>query len=122
MSAAMLLEKLCECRVKLWVEGEELHYRGPKKALTPEVLERLRDDKLELIAHLRNEPTITSITDVFEMAREFFPNREDLPVPPSPPGRDPLAKHGTDKTKFFRGDCRVAQPTGWRVRRRPEDS
>jgi hypothetical protein len=60
MSAAQLLHDLKQMGVHLEVAGERLRY-SPKAALTPEVLERLRRYKFELLAILREQterPTV----------------------------------------------------------------
>ena len=56
-----------------------------------------------------NRASITTLTtgDVLEMARARFrlePADREPPVSAPPQGRDPLAKHGTDKARFFHGD------------------
>ena len=48
-----LLTELREKKIELWVEGDRLRYRAPDQALTPELLERLRQHKPELINFLR---------------------------------------------------------------------
>jgi len=55
-----------------------------------------------------NRASITTLTtgEVLEMARARFrldPADREPPVSAPPQGRDPLAKHGTDKARFFRG-------------------
>ena len=57
-----------------------------------------------------DEPPIASVTEVFELARQYFPKRYGLPLLPPIRGRDPLAHCGTDKVRFFRGDCRATRP------------
>ena len=52
MSAAALLEDLFGRGVKVWADGDELRCKGPKKALTPEVLAQLKAHKAEIIARL----------------------------------------------------------------------
>ena len=53
---------------------------------------------------------IASVTEVFELARLYFPERDGLPLLPPVRGRDPLVQRGTDKARFFRGDWRAAGP------------
>jgi hypothetical protein len=53
VNTTAILEDLDRRGVKVWVEGEDLRYRGPKKALTPEVLAELKAHKTEIISALR---------------------------------------------------------------------
>ncbi len=56
MTPLELVEALATKGVQLYVEGGALKYRGPKSALTPETLARLKAHKAEVIAHLRPAP------------------------------------------------------------------
>ena len=56
MRAAEFVEGLADQGVRLSVEGGDLKYRGPRAALTPETLDRLKAHKAEVIAHLRPAP------------------------------------------------------------------
>ena len=56
MSVAPLVEELVGKGVRLSVEGGDLKCRGPKSALTPEIVARLKAHKVEVIAHLRPAP------------------------------------------------------------------
>jgi hypothetical protein len=47
-----LLEELAERGVRLWVEGAQLRYRGPRKELTPELLARLKEKKPHIVTLL----------------------------------------------------------------------
>jgi hypothetical protein len=48
-----LVEDLTRRGVRLWAEGGELRCRGSKKVLTPEVLARLKEHKVEILDLLR---------------------------------------------------------------------
>ncbi len=52
---AQLLADLDSLSVKLWVEGERLRYKAPLGVLTPEMLERLREYKAEIIQFLQKD-------------------------------------------------------------------
>jgi hypothetical protein len=73
-----MLEDLRREGVKLWTERKGLRYRGPKKALTPAVLNELRVRKQEVIRILREDEElrrtgiVQSERQVFELAREYF--------------------------------------------------
>ena len=51
-----------------------------------------------------DDTPIASVGEVFELARQYFPKRDGLPLLPPVRGRDPLVHRGTDKARFFRGD------------------
>jgi TubC N-terminal docking domain len=59
--------------IELWAEGGELHYRGPKGALSSRELDRLRASKRQLIAHLQtyteSSPSQTSTVTSSGIAR-----------------------------------------------------
>jgi hypothetical protein len=55
-----------------------------------------------------DDTPIASVAEVFELAREYFPERDGLPLLPPVRGRDSLVHRGTDKVRFFRGDWRAA--------------
>jgi hypothetical protein len=54
VSAAELLQELNQMGVRLEVVGERVRY-WPKDALTPDLLDRLRSHKFELLAMLREQ-------------------------------------------------------------------
>jgi hypothetical protein len=56
MNPFELVETLAGKGVRLSVEGGDLKCRGPKSALTPETLARLKAHKAEVIAHLLPAP------------------------------------------------------------------
>jgi hypothetical protein len=56
MSVAPLVEELVGKGVRLSIEGGDLKCRGPKSALTPEVVARLKAHKAEVMAHLLTAP------------------------------------------------------------------
>jgi len=58
MSVGALLEEL-ECQnVQLRVAGENLEYEGPREVMTPELLERLKAYKADLIAICAKTETV----------------------------------------------------------------
>jgi hypothetical protein len=127
-----LLDDLNRQGVRLWSEGGRLRCGGPKRVITPEVIAKLKEHKEEVLRAIADEEwrshsldcpcmdcsarepkyakPIKSTSEVFELARKRFPDRNDLPAPPPVPGRDPLAKRGTDKARFFSSDWRQAWP------------
>jgi len=60
-----------------------------------------------------DDTPIACVAEVFELARQYFPERDELPLLPPVRGRDPLVDRGTDKVRFFRDDWRAARPKGW---------
>ena len=59
-----------------------------------------------------DDTPIASVAEVFELARQYFPERDGLPLLPPVRGRDPLVHRGTDNARFFRGDWRTAGSKG----------
>jgi hypothetical protein len=53
MSAAVLIEELNKLGVKLTPEGDRLRYRGPVAVVTPELKQRIADQKDAIITALR---------------------------------------------------------------------
>jgi hypothetical protein len=49
----------------------------PTSAVTPEIIAALREYREEIINTLHSQ-TIQSVGEVFDLAREIFPKREDL--------------------------------------------
>ena len=90
--------------------------RSPDNALpsTDEHLENAGGDGVDKRAKRGDDDTpIVSVAEVFELAREYFPERDELLLLPSVRGRGPLVHRGTGKVRFFRGDWRAAGPKGW---------
>ncbi len=87
----------------------------PASALTPALVEGLREHKAAILEALEvrekpdhRDPVIESTAEVLELARAHFGEiapeyREDAPYPPPEPGRDPLAHKHTDKALWFSG-------------------
>ncbi len=82
---------------------------GPKKKLTLPVQEWIRKARPLIIEELQAEP-LNSVAEVVELARqELNPTGIEYdphPVPPAPPGRDPMvhkegSKVGWDKVAFY---------------------
>jgi hypothetical protein len=55
MNARTTLEGLKHLGIELRADGDHLHYEGPEEAITPELLDRLREHKAKLIKMLTNE-------------------------------------------------------------------
>jgi amino acid adenylation domain-containing protein len=53
MNLVKFLEDLSVQNVELWVEDERLRYRGPKEALTPTLLNKIKQHKAEILQLLR---------------------------------------------------------------------
>ena len=58
MSVWVLIEELERLGVKLRVAGGDLEYEGPERAITPELLERLKAYKADLIAICAKAETV----------------------------------------------------------------
>ncbi|MFD3702126.1 amino acid adenylation domain-containing protein [Nocardia sp. NPDC058658] len=62
MRAAQLITELSRAGVRLWEEDGKLRYRAPKGALTPERLATLRATKDGVLAELREQHTLPTMT------------------------------------------------------------
>ena len=58
MSVGAIVEELERLSVELRVAGGDLEYEGPEKAITPELLERLKAYKADLIAICTKAETV----------------------------------------------------------------
>ena len=114
LTAAKVLSRVQGNGITLVPAGERLRFY-PASALTPELVEELRQYKEDILAILRRRearsgarrdasPPIGNVGEVLEIARARFGPVEDPVTPPPLPGRDPMVKRGTDKGRFFRGD------------------
>ncbi len=48
-----LLANLSERGIELWTDGEQIHYRGPREALTAQLLAQIKERRAELLEALR---------------------------------------------------------------------
>ena len=123
MHVEELLRRVAAAGITLTYSGEkDKLVAKPTANVTPEIVAALRERREEVIGALRSG-VVRSEAEVFDLAREFFPDRDGLPDPPAPPpsrGRDPLVQRSGDKAMFFRGDWRQAWPRDFRVSRGPE--
>ena len=55
MTIAEILEKLQQNNIELWNEGDDLRFRAPKGALTPELRNLIVTRKPELLSYLRGQ-------------------------------------------------------------------
>ena len=55
LSVLELLHDLAANQVRIWLEGDQLRFKAPKNAFTPELRNRLKAAKEEVIAHLRKD-------------------------------------------------------------------
>jgi hypothetical protein len=133
MQAVQILAEVQRRNVKLWPAGNYLEF-NPASALTPELIDGLRENKDFILQTLnrreeRRQDTSLAVangTEVLEIARDVLPELEEedrvdldelIQANSAPePGRDPLAKYGTDKALFFsRGGWREARPRDFKV-------
>lgn len=86
MTATNILAELTARGVILTPEGDRIRYRGPKKALTPELLEQVAKHKPELLAYLQNtsdlSPSGNSLVCQHPLAAH--PARENGQAAPDP--------------------------------------
>lgn len=132
MPAVEVLSELRSRGYIATIQGDRLKLRGPCR-LSPDLERRIADCRDELVGVIRKEEerrqdtaaTVAAVGEVLELAREVLPelkeeDRVDLDEliqanSPPAPGRDPMAKHGTDKARFFQGDWREAWPRDFRA-------
>lgn len=109
MNSLTVTGALREAGIVFKADGDRLRV-APAAKMTPELIELVREYKEELIGIARaredTSPPVESAREVFEMARAIL-NPEGIdygppPVPPAPPGRDPMAKPNTERAKFYR--------------------
>jgi hypothetical protein len=62
LTAAALIDALGARGIELWFEGERLHFRAPKGAMTAELRAEVSSRRREVVAHLRAcaEKTVTT--------------------------------------------------------------
>jgi TubC N-terminal docking domain len=128
MLALQVLAEMQRKGVTVVAAGDRLRFH-PASALTPELVDGLRENKAFILRTLEcqevarqdTSPPIENADEVLELARARFKlpeeQRLDPTVPPAPPGRDPMVKRGTDKACFFVGDWRGTWPPDYRVHR-----
>ncbi len=129
LAAAKALSRVRALGVTIVPDGNRLRFH-PASALTPELLEELRQHKEDILSILREEvqqdtsKKVASVGEVLELARNVLPelkeeDRVDLDEliqanSPPPPGRDPLVHRGSGKALFFKeGAWRSVPPTDW---------
>ncbi|HEU5199226.1 MAG TPA: hypothetical protein VFU32_06295, partial [Ktedonobacterales bacterium] len=61
MSVAEFLVELSQRGISVWAEGDQLHYRAAKDALTPALREELSQRKAAILAFLRQPPSLPVI-------------------------------------------------------------
>jgi hypothetical protein len=132
MQALRVLAEVQRRNVELWPAGEYLEF-SPASALTPELIDGLRENKEFILRTLnrreerRNDtsPPVASVWEVLELAREVLPELKEedrvdldelLEAKSAPqPGRDPLVKRKTDKAGFFSETWRETWPRDFKV-------
>jgi hypothetical protein len=58
MNVRAILEELERLGVGLYIVGDDLEYEGPQEAITPELLERLKANKADLMMFCRKTATV----------------------------------------------------------------
>ena len=71
MSAQVLLEELAALGITLRSDGTDLEYEGPEEAVTPELLDRLRRHRAELVGLLTGDHHPGQTVEVDLAAREL---------------------------------------------------
>jgi hypothetical protein len=122
MTAAQVTMRVGHCGASVTLDGtgESLVIR-PASLLTPQLIKELRENKQLILEHLHrrearyqvDSSTTTEPGEVLQLAREVQGplkaedrvNLRELVQANTPPDlrRDPMAKRGTDKSRFFTG-------------------
>ncbi len=124
MQALRVLSEVRRRNVKLWAAGDRLRF-SPANALTPELLEELRQHKEDILSILRRREEVQQDTSPHlglgaqlratrDRHRERAQRKDSSPPAPGG-GRDRLAHRDTDKAEFFKGDWRQTWPRDFEV-------
>ncbi len=116
MALPELLREIEDRGVTLMAAPAEPRLRfHPASALTPALVEGLREHKAAILEALEGsgkpdhrDPVIESAAEVLELARAHFgeivpESRQEAPYAAPDPGRDPMAHKHTDKALWFAG-------------------
>ncbi len=117
MALPELLREIEDRGVTLMAAPVEPRLRfRPASALTPTLVEGLREHKAEILRELegseeskgQNENLIRNVGEVLALARAHFgemapEHRQEAPYPPPEKGTDPLVHRHTAKARFFQG-------------------
>jgi hypothetical protein len=93
-----ILEEVGRRGISLFPKGDRIRFY-PKNALTPELLEELKEHKAEILVVLGEEP-VRSAGEVLEMAHEFFGPSHPFDPDEHPPSKRELWVN-EDKEAFF---------------------
>ena len=91
MTAAALLAELGDRGIELWAEGERLRFRAPAGAMTPELRERIRARRAELLARLAGERPLSSSQERFWFLQRLVPGSPAYTIPACLDLQGPLA-------------------------------
>jgi len=72
-----LLSTIRQKGIKLWTEGDKLHFDAPKGAMTQEILNVIKENKAEIIEFLRNAEEVKN-----KMKQTIFPAPRDTNIFP----------------------------------------
>jgi len=124
MQALQVLAEVQRRNVKLWPAGDYLEF-SPSAALTPELLEELRQHKEDILSILRRREEVQQDTSphlglggrLRAISRKRAQRKNSSPSGslPAPGGRDPLVHRDTEKGRFFKGDWRTTWPRDFKV-------
>ena len=95
-TAVDVLTEFESMNIKLWIDGEQLRYRGPSDVLTPDILDTLKKIKKQLMQFLSNGPNkakgygcagcgnriyeVVQAWEISELPASFTWNYEHTPV------------------------------------------
>ena len=94
-----ILEEVGRRGISLFPKGDRLRFY-PKNALTPELLEELKEHKAEMLVVLGEEP-VRSADEVLEMAREYLGPSQRFEPDEHPPSKRELWVEQYKEAFFF---------------------
>ena len=80
MTTTKILTEVSKLGVQVWADGEQLRYRAPKGVLTPTLRAQLAENKMEILAQLRQSNNQDSVSPVPQFI-VHAPDERYLPFP-----------------------------------------
>lgn len=74
MSVRFLIDELTLAGVELWAEGGSLRYKAPPGALSPALKDRIKDNRPQILQHLRDQAAIAKLVERWEREQETSPS------------------------------------------------
>jgi hypothetical protein len=106
-NAIDLMEHLRAQGVELYLAGDSIRFRGADGVLTPEIKDRMKEHRSEIIAHLRQEIVRTGqgglvVVGVMEISRKSIGPAESAKWP------ETMRREGSSRTPSDKKESRTA--------------